>query len=127
MLGAERISTGEHVDQTDPVFQDGLRALASADWGGACTAFKSVVERRPECAEAWEGLAEAAYWMPDEETILEARERAYHLYRERGEGWRAADGRVAGRRLGRVARPGERRQRLDAASETAFREGPQHT
>ena len=94
MLRAERTSRGDQGDGVDPAFQDGLRALAAADWRRAYSEFKSVVERRPEFAEAWEGLAEAAYWVPDDETILEARERAYHLYRERGNSLAAA--RMAG-------------------------------
>ena len=36
-------------------------------------------------AEALEGLSWAAWWLDDAETVFSARERAYRLYRERGD------------------------------------------
>jgi DNA-binding NarL/FixJ family response regulator len=82
-----------------PAFVAGRRALLDADWAAACEHFRAVVAEYPDAAEAWEGLATASYWIPDEDTIFEARERAYHLYRERGDkpsaarmaGWLAVD------------------------------------
>ena len=65
-------------------------ALTNADWQRACALFREITTNDPSSAEAWAGLANAAYWVPDEEAILEARERAYHLYRERGEVLKAA-------------------------------------
>jgi len=90
MLLAERISAGDSATTLDAAFQTGLRALGDADWRGACAAYRGAVGQRPDCAEAWEGLAEGAWWVPDLETIFEARERAYELYRERGDGLSAA-------------------------------------
>jgi ATP/maltotriose-dependent transcriptional regulator MalT len=82
-----------------PRFAAGFQALGDAEWPAACAHFRAGLADHPECAEAWEGLAAAAYWVPDEDTIFEARERAYHLYRERGDkapaarmaGWLAVD------------------------------------
>ncbi len=71
-------------------FKAGFQALAGADWHAACASFRAGLVTHPESVEAWEGLATAAYWVPDEETILHARERAYHIYRERGDKTSAA-------------------------------------
>ncbi len=38
-----------------------------------------------ESAEALEGLAEAAWWLEDASTVLDARQRAYRLFRQRGD------------------------------------------
>src|SRR5687768_17464719 len=71
--------------------QAAFDALSRAEWRLACTLFRDLTSADPSSAEAWAGLAAAAYWVPDEDTILEARERAYHLYRERGNSSRAAE------------------------------------
>jgi LuxR family maltose regulon positive regulatory protein len=80
--------------QDDRTYAEASRAFANAEWTAACVKYLAVVERYPGSAEAWEGLAAAAYWVPDEEKILGARERAYHLYCERGDNLTAA--RMAG-------------------------------
>jgi ATP/maltotriose-dependent transcriptional regulator MalT len=80
-------------------YTSGIESLVNAHWVDACAAFNEAATLQPNLAEAWAGLAAAAYWVPDEELILEARERAYHLYRERGDrlnaalmaGWLAVD------------------------------------
>ena len=56
-----------------------------------CALPRSRDEGSLSSAEAWAGLAKAAYWVPDEEAILEGRERAYHLFRERGDKPKAAE------------------------------------
>jgi LuxR family maltose regulon positive regulatory protein len=62
----------------------GHDALARADWEVARDAFHEAL-RREETPEAWEGLGRAAWWLDDATTCLDARERAYRLYRERGD------------------------------------------
>src|SRR5262249_8223146 len=69
-------------------------ALEQGDWERARKLFAAA----GESAEALEGLGLAAWWL-DEESALDARERAYRLYRERGES------RGAGR-VGDMARMG---------------------
>jgi ATP/maltotriose-dependent transcriptional regulator MalT len=71
-------------------FAAGYDSLVNARWAEACASFNLAGKLQPDLAEAWAGLAAAAYWIPDEESILEARERAYHSYRERGDRLNAA-------------------------------------
>jgi ATP/maltotriose-dependent transcriptional regulator MalT len=66
-------------------FDEGVLALTEARWNDATRAFKDAIAKQPDWADAWAGIAEAAYWVPDEDAILDARERAYHLYRDAGE------------------------------------------
>jgi DNA-binding CsgD family transcriptional regulator len=49
--------------------------------------------RAEETPEAFEGLGMAAFWLDDDATIFDARERAYRLYQHRGD--RRGAGRVA--------------------------------
>ena len=93
----------------------GQEALARAAWPEARAAF---TERSParESPEALEGLGLAAWWLDLADVVFDARERAYRLYRDRGD----EAGRRAGRGLARVGLLGvsrrERgRQRLAAA------------
>ena len=62
--------------------EEGRAALASGAWGAARDAFAQVGRDAPE---ALEGLAQAAWWLDDAPTVLAARERAYRLYRKRGD------------------------------------------
>jgi cytochrome c-type biogenesis protein CcmH/NrfG len=73
-----------------PAFEPGLKALAAAEWQRACNLLREALAQYPDHAEGWEALAEAAWWVPDEEAIFEARERAYHLYRKRADNADAA-------------------------------------
>jgi DNA-binding NarL/FixJ family response regulator len=68
----------------------GRAALEQADWEGARARFEEAVNA-DECAEAWEGLSRAAWWLGDQEETLAARERAYRAYQA------AADPRGAAR------------------------------
>ena len=62
----------------------GWASLTAADWAGARGHFeRSIAER--ETPDALEGLSWAAWWLDDESTVFAARERAYRLYRKRGE------------------------------------------
>ena len=88
MLTRRRSPAGQA--PADSAFEAGLSALAAAEWPRACELLRRAIAEQPDHAEGWDALAEAAYWVPDEEAILEARERAHHLYRERGDKLRAA-------------------------------------
>jgi ATP/maltotriose-dependent transcriptional regulator MalT len=67
-------------------------ALARADWKRARHGFEAALAEG-ETPEGLEGLAMAAWWLDDAETVFTARERAFQLYRRRGD--RRAAGRVA--------------------------------
>lgn len=76
----------------------GWLALADARWADAREAFGEAL-REEELPEDLEGLSWAAWWLDDAETVLDARMRAYRLYRRRNEpasaarmaAWLAAD------------------------------------
>ncbi len=72
---------------------DRLRAgwaeLREAEWAGARASFEAALAAA-ETPEAFEGLSWAAWWLDDAETVFEARERAYRLYRARGDAASAA-------------------------------------
>lgn len=70
----------------------GYEALAQGAWEEAYACFAALLQDG-ETAEALEGLGIAAEWLNNTAVIFEARERAYRLYRERGD-YRGA-GRVA--------------------------------
>ncbi len=68
--------------QPDDHLVAGYRALAEAAWETGLAHFQAAV-RAGESAEAFEGLAMAAWWLDDVATIFASRERAYRLYRQR--------------------------------------------
>jgi LuxR family transcriptional regulator, maltose regulon positive regulatory protein len=70
----------------------GWAQLADGEWAGARASFAEALARR-ETPEALEGLSWAAWWLDDAEAVFDARERAYGLYRRRGE--RASAARMA--------------------------------
>ncbi len=72
--------------------RQGLVALRSGAWQEARRAFEAALASA-ESAEALEGLGTAAWWLDDGDTTLQARERAFQLYRRRAE--HAAAARVA--------------------------------
>ena len=59
-------------------------ALRQGQWERARAGFEAALAHA-ESAEALEGLAEAAWWLEDASEVLSARQRAYHLFRRRGE------------------------------------------
>jgi DNA-binding NarL/FixJ family response regulator len=61
--------------------QVGWSALGRGAWADAHAAFAAAVERAAT-AEAYEGLAWAAFWVHDVDLLFAARERAYQLYRD---------------------------------------------
>ncbi len=67
----------------------GQDALLRAAWAEARAAFAEALAAR-ESPEALEGLALAAWWLDLADVLFDARERAYRLYRDRGDGTGAA-------------------------------------
>lgn len=67
----------------------GWAALNRGDWQDARTRFVAAVAAA-ESPEGWEGLAWAAWWLDDTGVMFDARERAYRLYRGRGDARGAA-------------------------------------
>ena len=59
-------------------------ALRQGQWERARAGFEAALAEG-ESAEALEGLAEAAWWLEDAPEVLSARQRAYRLFRRRGE------------------------------------------
>ena len=70
----------------------GHEALARGAWEFARKAFERALSRE-ESPEALEGLGLASWWLDRGETVFQSRERAYALYRERGD--RVSAARVA--------------------------------
>jgi ATP/maltotriose-dependent transcriptional regulator MalT len=68
---------------TDPLAR-GHAALRRAAWEEARAIFEAAVADHGS-AEAWDGLARAAWWLGDQETTFAARERAFRLYRGAGD------------------------------------------
>jgi DNA-binding NarL/FixJ family response regulator len=69
--------------------ETGWAELAQGQWLAARELFEAAVQSE-ESAEALEGLSWAAWWLDDAAAVLDARERAYRLYRERGDSENAA-------------------------------------
>jgi LuxR family transcriptional regulator, maltose regulon positive regulatory protein len=67
----------------------GHAALKRGDWEEARAIFEGAL-RESETPEALEGLGLAAWSLDDAPTVFETRERAYCLYRERGDSRSAA-------------------------------------
>src|SRR5918994_3336258 len=67
----------------------GWAELGEGRWAAARSAFEEALED-DETPEACEGLSWAAWWLDDAEALFAARERAYRLYRKRGDAAGAA-------------------------------------
>jgi LuxR family maltose regulon positive regulatory protein len=68
---------------SDPV-ERGRDALARGGWDEARACFEQALERS-DSAEAWDGLAWACWWLEDGAATMQARERAYRLYKDAGD------------------------------------------
>lgn len=68
----------------------GYAALDRGEHAEAIVHFDRVLARTPDAAEAHEGIALSAWWIDEAERVFEARERAYRLYGQRGDGRAAA-------------------------------------
>ncbi len=60
------------------------QALTEGRWAQASHRFEAAVTTE-ETPEALEGLGAASWWLEDVPTVLASRERAYRLFRERGD------------------------------------------
>src|SRR5215207_7449664 len=69
-------------------FQAGHEALTRGAWDEARARFEAALEEE-ETPEALEGLSWSVWWL-DDEAVFDARERAFRLYRERGDATGAA-------------------------------------
>ena len=67
----------------------GWIALSGGRWEEAQASFEEALEDQ-ERPEAFEGLSWAAWWLDDADTVFAARERAFRLYRQRGDASSAA-------------------------------------
>ena len=67
----------------------GREALARGAWKEARVHFDAALEEQ-ETPEALEGLSWSAWWLDDAGAVFDARERAYRLYRKRGDAAGAA-------------------------------------
>ena len=90
MLGP-RASCVNISDVTSPItdLERGRDALRRGDWAAARQAFEASLQME-ESPEALEGLGLAAWWLDQGDAVFNARERAYRIYRERGDGLGAA-------------------------------------
>lgn len=87
-MDSEPLIPTQHRD-TPAGLGSGHEALARGAWEEARDAFQAELARE-ETAEALEGLGTAAWWLDDAAVTFDARQRAYLLYREKGERARAA-------------------------------------
>lgn len=83
MARSVSVPAGTQAASTDPV-DAGRAALARGAWEEARLLFEAAVSgtERPETLE---GLSWAAWWLNDARVMFETRERAYNLYRSRGD------------------------------------------
>ena len=79
-LGGRAPDQGTVTDLLD----EAAAALRQGQWERARADFEAAVTEQ-ESAEALEGLAEAAWWLEDASEVLSARQRAYRLFRRRGD------------------------------------------
>jgi DNA-binding CsgD family transcriptional regulator len=75
---------GGVVLEQDGPFHAGQAALGRAAWQEARGLFETALAEE-ETPEALEGLGAAAWWLGDAAAVFAARERAYRLYRDRGD------------------------------------------
>ncbi|MGH2993121.1 MAG: LuxR C-terminal-related transcriptional regulator, partial [Solirubrobacterales bacterium] len=69
--------------------ESGWAELAEGRWDAARASFEKAVAAE-ETPEAFEGLSWAAWWLDDAAVVFDARERAFSLYRKRGDAAAAA-------------------------------------
>ena len=76
--------------------------LGDGRWEAARASFEEALADE-ETPEAFEGLSWAAWWLDDAEAVFAARERAYRLYKKRGDACgRGSHGHLAGGRSTRL-------------------------
>jgi LuxR family transcriptional regulator, maltose regulon positive regulatory protein len=67
-----------------PRLDPGWRELQEGQWEAARATFERAVDAAGT-PEAFEGLSWAAWWLDDGDTVFDARERAYRLYKDEGD------------------------------------------
>jgi len=80
--------------QVAALVDQGRRALDGCDWATARSTFERA-RAEEETAEVLDGLGQALYWQGEYAEALALRERAYVLYRERGDRRAAAEVAIA--------------------------------
>jgi DNA-binding CsgD family transcriptional regulator len=78
-----RVTDASHRAASDPLVAAWWE-LQRGRWDAARVLFRSALDVH-ETPEALEGLSWAAWWLDDEQEVFGARERAYGLYRSRGD------------------------------------------
>lgn len=72
------------VDGVARELEAGHAALVKGEWEEASFHFRAALDRE-ESPVGWEGLGWAAWWLADEDTTFDARERAFRGFREAGD------------------------------------------
>lgn len=85
----QNIGVPDYIPQRSNRPEPGWGHLRAGRWRAARERF-SQVAKSEGTPEAFEGLSWAAWWLDDVQTLFEARERAFRLYRQRGEAASAA-------------------------------------
>ena len=65
--------------------EEGRSALARGAWEDAVRSLRTAVHERPDDAASWESLGMAHGWLQETDAAVDARQRAFALYREQGE------------------------------------------
>src|SRR5688572_29164785 len=77
------------VAQIEQLQKAARTAVEAGELERACAAYRELAEAT-NTAEAWEGLGLSAWWLQDTPAMLDARLKAYRLYREGGDAVAAA-------------------------------------
>jgi len=77
--------TSPEPDPGSSPLEQGRKALARGAWEEAVEILEAAAEADPADASAWELLGIAHNWRQETDAAIEARERAYALFRERGD------------------------------------------
>jgi len=72
-----------------PRIETGLAELGNRQWDAAMASFQQAIAAE-ETPEAFEGMSWAAWWLDDADSVFDARERAYRLYKTQGDAAGAA-------------------------------------
>jgi LuxR family transcriptional regulator, maltose regulon positive regulatory protein len=73
-----------HRDGGGAALERGRAALTRGAWEDALEALTAAVAAEPENGVAWEALGNACMWLQHTDRQIEARQRAYAVYREEG-------------------------------------------
>lgn len=76
----KRASTSQH----NNYLREGNQFLTKGVWKEALLLFKKALKQK-ETPEALEGIGNASWWLDDSKIVFAVRERAYKLYRQKGD------------------------------------------